>query len=50
MVEFLTASMYPPAERDEHGNDVTASEQYKEKLKAFQTWFKRDWSARYTLL
>jgi len=50
MVEFLTGSMYPPVERDEDGNDITASEQYKEKLKAFQTWFKRDWSARYTLL
>jgi len=35
MVEFLTASMYPPTERD--GNDITASEQYKEKLKAYQT-------------
>jgi len=34
MVELLTASMFAPAERDEHGNVVTASEQYKEKLKA----------------
>ena len=50
MVEFLTASMYPPVERDEHGNDVTTSEQYKEKPKAYQTWFKRDRSACYTLL
>ena len=33
MVEFLTASMFPPAERDEHENDVTATEQYKEKLR-----------------
>ena len=50
MEEFLTASMFPLAERNEHGNDVTASEQYKEKLKAYQTWLKRDRSARYTLL
>ena len=40
MVEFLTTSMFAPAKRDEHGNDVTASEQYQEKLKAYQTWFK----------
>jgi len=25
MVELLTASMFSPAEQDEHGNDVTAS-------------------------
>jgi len=37
MVEFLTASMFAPAERDEHGNDVTASEQHQEKLKVYQT-------------
>ena len=37
IVEFFTASMYPPTERDEHRNDLTASEQYKEKLKAYQT-------------
>jgi len=50
MAEFLTASMFAPAEREEHGNDVIASEQYQEKLKAYQTWFKRDQFARYTLL
>ena len=50
MVEFLTASMFALAERDGHGNDVTASEQYQEKLKAYKTWFKRDRTARYTLL
>jgi len=50
MVEFLTASMFALAERDGHGNDVTASEQYQEKLKAYKTWFKRDRFARYTLL
>ena len=49
MVEFLTASMFTPAEWDEYGNDVTTSEQYQEKLKVYQTWFKRDQSARYTL-
>ena len=50
MVEFLIASMFAHAERDEHGNDVTASKQYQEKLKAYQTWFKRDQSTRYILL
>jgi len=25
MVEFLTASIFAPAEQDEHGNDVTTS-------------------------
>jgi len=50
MVELLTGSMFAPVEQDEHGNDVTASEQYKETLKAYKTWFKRDRSARYTLL
>jgi len=50
MAEFLIASMFAPIEREEHGNDVTASEQYQEKLKTYQTWFKRDRTARYTLL
>jgi len=49
-VEFLTAFMFTPAERDEHGNVVAASEQYKEKLKVYQTRFKRDRSTRYVLL
>jgi len=31
MVEFLTTFMFAPAERDEHGNDVTTSEQYIKK-------------------
>ena len=48
MVEFLTAFMFAPAERDEHGNVVTAH--YKEKLKAYQTRFKRDRSTCYILL
>ena len=39
MVEFLTASMYLSAEQDEHGNNVTVSEQYKEKLTSYQIWF-----------
>ena len=26
MVEFLTSCMLPPTERDEHGDNVTASE------------------------
>jgi len=50
ILEFLTASMFDPAEQDEDGNNVTASEQYKEKLKAYPTWFKRDRSTCYTLL
>ena len=37
MVEFLRASLFAPAERDEHGNDVIASEQCKKKLKVYQT-------------
>jgi len=49
-VEFLTAFMVAPAERDEHGNVLTTSEQYKEKLKAYQTRFKRDRFACYILL
>jgi len=50
MVEFLTGTMFAPAKRGEHGEDVTASEQYQEKLKEYETWFKRDHSTRYTLL
>ena len=33
MVEFLTATISAPVERDEHGKDVTTSEQYQEKTK-----------------
>jgi len=50
MVQFLTAFMFAPTEWDEHGNVVTASEQYKEKLKAYQTRFKRDRFACYIQL
>jgi len=50
MVEFLTTCMFALAEWDERGKDVTVSEQYQEKLKAYQTWFKGDRSTRYTLL
>jgi len=32
--------MFALAETDEDGEDVTASEQYREKLKAFQICFK----------
>jgi len=42
--------MFASAERDEYGNVVTASEQYKEKLKAYQSRFKRDRSTCYILL
>jgi len=49
-VEFLTTSMSASAEWNEHGKDVTASEQYQETLKAYETWFKSDWSTCYTLL
>jgi len=50
MAEFLTASMSASAKWNEHGKDVTAGEQYHEKLKAYQTWFKRDQYARCALL
>ena len=50
MMEFLTTFMFAAAEQDEHGNVVSASEQHKEKLKAYQTPFKRDLSACYSLL
>ena len=42
MVEFLTISLSALVDRDEHGKDVAASGQYQKKLKAYQTWFKRD--------
>jgi len=50
MLDLLTTSMLPPAEKDDQGKDITATEQYKENLKAYQLWFKRDRSARYTML
>ena len=50
MLGFLTTSMSAPAEWNEHGKDVIASGQHKEKLKAYQTWFKRDRFAYYTRL
>jgi len=37
MVELLTASTSASAEWNEHDKDVTASEHYQEKLKAYQT-------------
>ena len=42
--------MFALAEWNENRKDVTASEQYKEKLKARQTRFKRDRSAYYIWL
>jgi len=42
--------MTAPAEKDEQGRDITATEQYKENLKVYQAWFKRDRSTRYTIL
>jgi len=50
MVEFLTATIYALVDKDECGKDVIALEEYQEKLKAYQAWFKRDWFACYTLL
>ena len=50
MAQFLPASICAPADKDEHDKDVTAIEQYQEKLKTYQVWFKRDRFARYTLL
>ena len=35
---------------NENGKDVTAREQYKEKLKAYETRFKRDQFAYYIQL
>jgi len=50
MLDLLTSSMAPPAEKDEQGRDITATEQYKENLKAYQAWFKHDHSSHYTML
>ena len=50
MLDLLTTTMPAPADKDEEGKDITTSEQYKENLKACHTWFKRDRSARYTML
>jgi len=50
MVELLTTSRFPPRDKDEHGKDVTAAEQYQEKVKLYQVQLKKDQLARYTLL
>ena len=50
MLKFLIAFISAPADKDEHDKDVTTSGQYQGKLKAYQVWFKRNQSARYTLL
>jgi len=50
MLGLLTSSMPAPADKDEQGRDITATEHYQENLKAYQAWFKRDSSARYTML
>ena len=50
MLDLLTSSMTAPAEKDEQSRDITATEQYKKNLKAYQAWLKRDHSARYTML
>ena len=42
--------MAPLPKKDEQGRDITATEQYKENLKTYQAWFKRDRSAPYTML
>jgi len=42
--------MAPLPKKDEQGRDITATEQYKENLKTYQAWFKRDRSARHTML
>ena len=50
MLDLLTSTVPVPAEKDEQSRDITATEQYQENLKAYQAWFKRDRSARYTML
>ena len=50
MLDLLTSSKAPPAEKDEQDRDITVTEQYKENLKAYQAWFKRDHCARYAML
>jgi len=42
--------MLAPADKDDQGKDNTAIEQYKENLKVYNAWFKRDLSTCCTLL
>ena len=37
MVEIWTTTMSILADKEEHGKDVTTSEQYQQKLKAYRT-------------
>jgi len=48
-VEFLIATMSTLVDMNEHGKDVTTSEQNPEKLKAYKIWLKKDQFAHYTL-
>jgi len=50
MLYHLTISMPAPANKDERGMDITITEQYKQNLTTYQDWFRKDRSARYTLL
>jgi len=50
MLDLLTSSITASAEKEEQGRDTIATKQYKENLKAYQAWYKRDRSARYTML
>jgi len=50
MLDLLTTSMSIVEDKAEQGRDITASEQCKENLKAYQAWFKRNRSTRDALL
>jgi len=49
-LELFVAFMFALPEKDEHGKDITNSEQYQERIKACQAWFKRDLLACYIML
>ena len=50
VLEHLMACMSTRENKDENGKDVTTSEQYRESLKVYQTWFEQDRSPHYTIL
>ena len=50
ILDLLTTSMPALIDKDEQGEDIITIEHYKENLKAYHTWFKRDCYAHYTML
>ena len=50
MLDLLTTSMPAPTDKDDQGRDITVTEQYKENLKAYRAWLKRDHFACCTML